>query len=255
MSNSGFFGLSVSFSIRCTDSIATFCNRCTKNRTASFCFFYGFFLILRGKNIQVISRFEKNIFGMNSTAFYGCVFFRENYGLISSCNTASRGFCNYGFYIIFPLGTAYTYVDSQCIIFINDFICFLFFPYVPTVYSRLHSIECFQSAILYFSCSLERCDDTFCRFYSSSACGKGQSAFFVLVCFLSFINIFFRRDIDVLTCYGYIFPRYNIRRFYGCMISCRYGDIPFNTSHGTSRLDYFFRGIGIFSLFGSDGKS
>ena len=75
--------------------------------------------------MNVVSRFEMDVFGMYGAAFDGYVFFGDDSGCSSCGDPASFGFFGDGFRMVFPSGAAGADIDSIGIYLSTFFIiCF-----------------------------------------------------------------------------------------------------------------------------------
>ena len=116
----------------------------------SFVVFYGCASVFGGEDVDVVSRFEEDVFGVDCAAFDCHVFFGDDGGCLSCGDPASFCFFGNGFRMVFPSGAAKADIDSYGIVLINGFVCFLVFLYVSRVHACLQGIRGFQPVYYLF---------------------------------------------------------------------------------------------------------
>ena len=133
MGKGGFFCLSFSFPVGRADAISSFADG--GSYASAFCFvvFYGCAFVFGGEDVDVVSCFEMDVFGVDYAAFDCHVFFGDDSGCSSYGDGASFGFLGGGFSVVFPSGAAEADIDSYGIVLINGFVCLLVFLYVSCV--------------------------------------------------------------------------------------------------------------------------
>ena len=150
MGKGGFFYLFFPFPVGRADAVNSFAEE--GSYASAFCFvvFYGCASVFGGEDVNVVSRFEMDVFGMYGAAFDGYVFFGDDSGCSSCGDGASFGFFGDGFRLVFPSGAAQADIDSYGIVLINGFVCFLVFLYVSRVHACLQGIRGFQPVYYLF---------------------------------------------------------------------------------------------------------
>ena len=125
MGKDGFFCLSFSFPVGRADAIASFADGCSYASAFSFVVFYGCALVFGGEDMDVVSRFEVDVLGVDCAAFDCHVFFGDDGGCPSCGDGASSCFFGNGFRMVFPSGAAEADIDSIGIYLSTFFIiCF-----------------------------------------------------------------------------------------------------------------------------------
>ena len=113
MGKGGFFCLSFSFPVGRADAIASFADG--GSYASAFCFvvFYGCAFVFGGEDVDVVSCFEMDVFGVDCAAFDCHVFFGDDSGCSSYGDGASFGFLGGGFSVVFPSGAAQASISSS----------------------------------------------------------------------------------------------------------------------------------------------
>lgn len=125
MGKGGFFCLSFSFPVGRADAISSFAEEGSYTSAFSFGFFCGCALVFGGEDVDVVSRFEMDVFGIDCAAFDCHVFFGDDGGCLSCGDPASFYFFGDGFRMIFPSGAAEADIDAYSIYLSTFFIiCF-----------------------------------------------------------------------------------------------------------------------------------